>query len=296
MSYIQITIHTAHEDAERIAEGLEFLGALSITMTDAQDTPVFQLDPGETPLWPELKITALFDDTVSPRDVIANLKKHLNITTPVNYRIEKLADQDWVRLTQQHFKPQHYANHLWICPQWYDEPLEGTVVRIDPGLAFGTGTHPTTQLCLEWLAQHAPINKTVLDYGCGSGILSLGALGLGAEQVDAVDHDEQALIATQNNAALNTSSMDVSRLAGYFPNQLPHDKQYDVVVANILANPLITLKETLCGHLKNGGKLILSGILEQEITTIVQTYESTVELESADTLDQWARLVFIKQN
>lgn len=293
MSYIQLSITSTPEQADAIAEGLQELEALSVTMTDAKDTPVFQLEPGETPLWPEVKVVALFNDNISPRDVIAALKKHLGTDDPINYRIEKLADQDWVRLTQQHFKPQCYAGKLWICPQWYDEPDTGITVRIDPGLAFGTGTHPTTNLCLEWLAQNDVFGKTVIDYGCGSGILSLAALALGATRVVGVDHDEQAMIATGNNAALNTDTMDITKLAAYLPGDTPDDT-FDLCIANILCNPLLELEKTIASHVKPGGQLILSGILEHEIPKIVRAYEKDFELVSTDTKEQWACVAFEK--
>lgn len=294
MSYIQLSITSNPKQADAIAEGLEALNALSVTLTDAKDTPVFQVEPGETPLWPEVNVIALFEDNISPREVIAALKKHLDTRDPLNYRIEKIADQDWVRLTQQHFKPQCYAGKLWICPQWCDDPETGITVRIDPGLAFGTGTHPTTNLCLEWLAQHDVFDKTVIDYGCGSGILSLAALALGATRVVGVDHDEQAMIATQNNAALNTEIMDTTKLETYLPTDTPSET-FDLCIANILCNPLLDLKKTIASHIKPDGMLVLSGILEHEIPKIMKAYEKKFSLLSTQTLDQWACLVFKKR-
>jgi ribosomal protein L11 methyltransferase len=290
MSYIEISINATPDEAEVFADGLQELDALSVSLVDAKDNAVFQLQPNETPLWEQVKVKALFDESISPRALINDLKVLLGRKDPINYRIEKVADEDWVRLTQQHFKPQCYADTLWISPSWHDEPLEGLVVRIDPGLAFGTGTHPTTSLCLDWLAHNPPVDKTVIDYGCGSGILSLAAVTLGASHVYATDHDEQALIATNNNAQLN-DHINAKNLSVCYPQDMP-DIKADVIVANILANPLIELVPTLAKLIKPAGQLILSGILEHEIQSVSQAYKDNFTLVSADTNDQWARIVF----
>lgn len=290
MSYIQISIITNPEEAELFADALHELEALSVTLEDAKDEAIFQLEPAASPLWSSVHVKALFEDSVSPRLVIGDLKNLLQRKDPINYRIEKIADQDWVRLTQQHFKPQCYADHLWICPNWYDQPLSGTVVRIDPGLAFGTGTHPTTNLCLDWLAYHPPVGQTVIDYGCGSGILALAAVALGAKRVYALDHDEQAIIATNNNAELN-DIVTPDNFSSCYPEQLP-SLQADVVIANILANPLVTLAPTLSKLCKTGGQLVLSGILEHEIQHVAQAYLQDFELLNVDTREQWVRMNF----
>lgn len=291
MPYIQITIVSSPEEADLFAENLEALDAVAVTMEDAKDDAIYQLAPEETPLWDFVNVKALFETTVSPRTIINTIKTKLNRTEPINYRIEKIADQDWVRLTQQHFKPQCYAEKLWICPNWYEEPLAGKVVRIDPGLAFGTGTHPTTSLCLEWLAHNPPLNKTVIDFGCGSGILALAAAKLGAEQVIAIDHDQQALIATKNNMALNPDIQHKISISN--DKTLPSIKA-DVIVANILANPLIELEPTITRLMQAHGSLVLSGILEHEIQFVAQAYAEHFTLQDAKTLDQWALLTFTR--
>lgn len=292
MSYLQISIITDPDDAERIADNLQALDALSVTLEDAKDEDLFQLEPEETPLWQQVLIKALFDEDCSPRSIINDLKLMLGRREPINYRIEKIADEDWVRLTQQHFKPQCYADSLWICPSWYDEPLNGTIVKIDPGLAFGTGTHPTTNLCLDWLAHNPPKNSLVIDYGCGSGILALAAVTLGASLVYATDHDEQALIATNNNAKLN-DNITAKNLNVCYPNQLP-DLKADMVIANILANPLIELEPTLAELIKPQGTLVLSGILEHEIQKITDAYAPHFTFVAVATKDQWALLHFYR--
>lgn len=293
MTYIQLSITSRSDQADAMADALHTLDALSVTITDAKDTPVFQLQPDETPLWPEVKITALFDEHVSPRDIIEQLKIELDTKEPINYRIEKVADQDWVRLTQEHFKPQCFNDQLWIRPRWFDEPLAGTVVTIDPGLAFGTGTHPTTHLCLDWIAKQHFAGKTVLDYGCGSGILSLAALAQGADHVTAIDHDSQALEATFNNAALNTEHLDIKQLivqSGDAPLKTP----FDVCIANILANPLIELANIIGSAVKPRGTLVLSGILEYEANNVASAYQAAFEVIEITEQEGWVRMILSK--
>lgn len=291
MPFIQITIVTTPEEADLFAENLEALDAIAVTLEDAKDDAIYQLAPEETPLWNSINVKALFETTISPREIISTLKSRLNRKEPINYRIEKIADQDWVRLTQQHFKPQNYPGNFWICPSWYEQELSGKVVYIDPGLAFGTGTHPTTHLCLEWLAQNPPKNKTVIDFGCGSGILALAAAKLGAKEVFAIDHDLQALIATKNNMALNEDIENKIHISD--DKTLPNTKA-DLIIANILANPLIELEPTITRLIQANGILALSGILEHEIQFITQAYAEHFTLQDARTLDQWALLIFTR--
>lgn len=293
MAYLQITIPASRDNADQISDALEEVEALAITLEDAQDNAIFQLQPQEMPLWELIKVKALFPETTATDIIITQLTQLLNPDHPLNYHSEIIAEQDWVRLTQQHFKPQCYANHLWICPSWHTESLEGAIVHIDPGLAFGTGTHPTTSLCLDWLAHHAPTNKTVIDYGCGSGILSLAAAKLGATHVYAVDHDEQALLATTNNARLN-ANITTDQLMVCYPEQLPTMKA-DIVLANILSGPLISLEPTLRQLIKPAGTLVLSGILEPEIAQLLQVYEKYFVVSDIATHEQWGRIVLTRK-
>ena len=288
MAYLQITILTSRDAAEHISDALEEIEALAVTLEDAQDHPLFQLQPQEMPLWETVNIKALFPETASVENIITQLTPHLNIETPIHYDSELIEDQDWVRLTQQHFKPQCYAGHLWICPSWHTEPLEGHVVSIDPGLAFGTGTHPTTSLCLDWLAHNPPQHKVVIDYGCGSGILALAAQRLGATRVYAVDHDEQALLATTNNAQLN-ADITSDQLIVCYPEELPPIKA-DVIIANILSGPLISLEPTLENLLKPNGIIILSGLLEHEVPFILEVYQQHFNIIDITIQEQWARI------
>lgn len=287
MAYLQIIIQTTRDEAEHMSDALEEMEALAITLEDAEDNPLFQLQPQEMPLWETVNVKALFPETTSLDSIIMQLTDHLNPETPMTYQSALIEDQDWVRLTQQHFQPQCYANQLWICPSWHTEPLSGQVVSIDPGLAFGTGTHPTTSLCLNWLAHNPPTHKTVIDYGCGSGILALAALALGATHVYAVDHDEQALVATSNNAQLNSDITD--SLTVCYPEELPEIKT-DVIIANILSGPLISLEPTLRKLIKPAGTLILSGLLEQEVPIILEAYQQHFDIIEVTTQEQWVRI------
>ncbi|MCH9744354.1 MAG: 50S ribosomal protein L11 methyltransferase [Gammaproteobacteria bacterium] len=284
MAYLKISIKTTSAFADTLADALMAVDALSVSLEDAGEQEIFQVEPDDNPLWHEVSVQALFNTEVSPRDVIAQIKQDLALEQPLNYKIEKIADEDWVRLTQKNFKPQCYANKLWVCPSWYEQnQFDGIVVRIDPGLAFGTGTHPTTRLCLKWLTQYDLKDKTIIDYGCGSGILALSALALGAKKVIGVDHDAQALEATLNNAALNDFVTE-HNLVVYHSNDFI-DINADIVLANILANPLIELEETLKNCCKPGGTLLLSGLLETEQEKVLKAYANDFTLGSVD-LDQ----------
>ena len=291
MAYLQITILTSRDDANALADVLEEIDALAITLEDSEDNALFQLQPQEMPLWETVNVKALFPEASNIDIIITQLTELLQPAQPLIYRSEIIADQDWVRLTQQQFTPQCYADHLWICPSWHTEPLEGHVVHIDPGLAFGTGTHPTTSLCLDWLAHHAPKNKTVIDYGCGSGILSLAAAKLGATIVYAIDHDEQALLATTNNARLN-ADIHPEQLMVCYPEQMPAIKA-DVMIANILSGPLISLEPTLRELMNPGGTLILSGLLEHELPLILAAYQQHFDITAVEIQEQWVRVAGI---
>ncbi len=285
MAYLKITLVSDINQADAFAEAFSELEALSVSLTDHADQPLFQLQPEEQPLWQEVSVSALFQSETSPREVMQRLKQQLNIVTPLNYKIEKVADEDWVRLTQSYFQPQQYGS-LWIKPAWSEEVLPGQVVTIEPGLAFGTGTHPTTALCLEYLAKHPPVEQPVIDYGCGSGILALSALCLGARQVYATDHDPQAIEATQNNAALNTF-VTAENFHVVLPQAMPVVTA-PLVIANILANPLIRLAPTLTALCQK--HLVLSGLLVSEIETVYNAYQSDFVLLESHTKDEWALL------
>ncbi len=288
MPWKTLILHLSREQVEAVEQQLIAAGAMSVSLSDAGDVPVLEPAPGETPLWPENTLTALFDSSCELHMLASRLEKDHSLTTPP--RIETLRDQDWTRVWMDDFHPLRCGNRLWICPSW-ETPLEPDAVNLilDPGLAFGTGTHPTTALCLEWLDASPPTDKLVLDYGCGSGILGLAALKLGARHVWAVDIDPQALSATEDNAARNQisqESLDVAK-----PDELPA-LSFDLIIANILAAPLAVLAPTLCRLLKPGGRLVLSGILEEQADALYEAYAACLgNWEPKCARDGWVRLV-----
>jgi ribosomal protein L11 methyltransferase len=269
MPYLQLTLTTNLEIAELISDTLSDLGALSVTMQDAEDQPILEPAPGETPLWQAIKLTALFEETQNQSVLLENLKLFRPITA-LSFNI--LEDQDWVRVWQKDFKPMSFGKRLWICPTGYTPPNPAAInILLDPGLAFGTGTHPTTALCLEWLDENIRGNEYVIDYGCGSGILAIAALKLGCSQVLAVDNDPQAIQSTDSNARQN--HIDPQQLSILLPPDMPAI-QANVIVANILAQPLIQLAPLFKSMLKEGGKIALSGILADQAEMIINAYQA----------------------
>lgn len=287
MPWQQLSILTTADHAEPLSDYLIEHGASAVTFLDAQDEPIFQLEPDTTPLWQCIKLQALFPMETPLPHLIGAMQNAFPALHTTDYAIETIEDEDWVRRTQQQFQPQCYGERLWIAPAWSTEQnLNGTVVRIDPGLAFGTGTHPTTALCLQWLVAYPPLEKTVIDYGCGSGILSLAALALGASHVIACDHDPQAIQATQNNAALNAFANN-KNLQTVLPDAMPHTTA-DFIIANILANPLIALAPRLAQYARPGTQLILSGLLAQECAQVLVAYQSYFKHHETRTQENWA--------
>jgi ribosomal protein L11 methyltransferase len=272
-------------DIESISEELEEIGALSLMLTDKNDNPVLEPAPGTTPLWPEVIIHALFANThdyQKAADQIAINRPFLQCS------LEILPDKDWERVWMDDFKPQRFGKRLWICPTWSTPPEPYAVnIMLDPGLAFGTGTHPTTALCLTWLEQASLSNKTLIDNGCGSGILTLAALKLGAEHVCAVDIDNQALQATHNNAASNhiENTLSISK-----PEEL--HGTVDIIIANILLAPLISLKDRFHQLLNQGALLVVSGLLEEQALLLIEAYKGSFSLVNREVLDGWSLLVF----
>lgn len=278
---LQLTVTVSAGQAEWVADFLTESGALAVILQDALDQPLFQEELHATPLWQQTKIQALFADDFVLDELINTLKHQLS--SGVDCQIQILVEENWVQKTQQNFPARCFADKLWVAPS-------GAVLRINPGLGFGTGAHPTTALCLQWLAEQADLTqKTVIDYGCGSGILGLAALALGAQTVWAVDHDPQALLATKNNAELNhfpSGSLNI-----VLPEQLPM-LQAEMILANILANPLCELADKLISCLAPQGQLVLSGFYAEEIDRITQAYTPTLKLISTEIQENWARLVF----
>ncbi|APZ44044.1 50S ribosomal protein L11 methyltransferase [Acidihalobacter ferrooxydans] len=287
MAWQNLILTAAREQVDALETRLLGAGALSVSVGDAGDVPVLEPAPGETPLWPENTLTALFEADVELAALASALSAEFALAAAP--RTETVADQDWERAWMADFQPMRFGARLWICPSWHTPPADDAVnLILDPGLAFGTGTHPTTALCLEWLDANPPCGALALDYGCGSGILSLAALKLGARHVWAVDIDPQALTATADNAARN--AIPASNLYAVEPPELP-PLTADLVMANILSGPLIELAPRLCQHLKPGGKLILSGILATQADAVRDAYNACIaHWEPRAERDGWVRL------
>lgn len=292
MPWLQLTFYTTKDHAEALSDLLSEAGAAAVTMQDAADQPLYEPPPGATPLWQLTNVVGLFDEGFTSDAVVSQLRGQWPEELP-EYRTDILEDQDWERAWMDDFKPMRFGERLWIVPSWHEAPQQdGVNILLDPGLAFGTGTHPTTRLCLEWLDAHPPAGLEVTDYGCGSGILAIAAALLGAESVLAVDNDPQALAATLENARRNQVE---ERIRAYLPTEAP-DESAPLLLANILAGPLIELAPQLASRVSNGGAIVLSGILPEQADAVSEAYRHWFEMAPATELDGWIRLEGVKCN
>lgn len=294
MPWIQIKLNATNENAEQIGDMLmEETGALSVTFLDAQDTPVFEPLPGETRLWGDTDILALYDAEADTNFIITQIKASGMLTDDFAYKVEQLEDKDWEREWMENFHPMKFGERLWICPSWREIPEPDAVnVMLDPGLAFGTGTHPTTALCLEWLEGLDLSGKTVIDFGCGSGILAIAAIKLGAEKVIGIDIDPQALQASRDNAERNGVA---DQLEVFLPQNQPESLIADVVVANILAGPLRELAPIIKGLVKPNGDLAMSGVLDTQAEDVANHYRDELHIDPIVEQSEWCRISGRKQ-
>lgn len=290
MNWLQLCLDTPAEGAQRLEEELLASGAVAVTLQDSADQPLLEPGPGETPLWQHIRLTALYPADTDMARVIAALPRALLAETAP--RVEILEDRDWEREWMRHYRPLRFGRRLWVCPSWLTPPDPDAVnLLLDPGLAFGTGTHPTTALCLAELEHLSPTATTVVDYGCGSGILALAALRLGAARALAVDNDTQALAATRENARRN--GIEPQRLKLALPGQDACETfrgAAGIVVANILAGPLADLADTLVDFLQPGGSLLLSGLLDSQAAALIDRYAPRVQLRIAAQREDWVCL------
>lgn len=295
MTWLLLKIQANDQNADAISDALMGLGALSVSIEDAHaETAAEQAlfgEPGDPPpgIWQKNIVTAMFDQPVETEDILQGLKDAIELKQ-ISFTTEALEDQDWVRATQAQFEPINITNNLWIVPTWHTSPNANAInIILDPGLAFGTGSHPTTRLCLEWLAKQEGECTSVLDYGCGSGILAIAAKKLGAEQVVGVDIDDQAIIASQYNAKQNQTDI------GFFDANVFESQTFDTVVANILSSALMVLAPALAKYCKSGGKIALSGILEEQTDALVARYSEWFKMDTPKQQDAWILLTGIKK-
>lgn len=292
MSWLTLVVDTDAEHAEMLGDALLESGALSVDLLDAHaDTPDEQAifgEPGELPpgMWQHNRISALFDIDQDVGAILKTVAAHIGLEQLPKHHIDTLEDHDWVRLTQSQFEPIAISSRLWIVPSWH-QPSDPTAINIvlDPGLAFGTGSHPTTRLCLRWLDDNLQAGVSVLDYGCGSGILAIAAIKLGAARATGIDVDSQAIQASRENALVN----QVENAQFFLPDNAPQ-ASFDLVVANILTNPLRMLAPVLANATRRGGDVVLSGILKHQALDIMDIYQQWFDLNAPIFEDGWACL------
>jgi ribosomal protein L11 methyltransferase len=295
MPFLQLSLDLGKADPEPYENALFAAGASSVTLEDSADDPILEPAPGATPLWPTVTVKALFAADANVEEITAALHKEIGAIP--HHRFERIEDRVWEREWLKDFKPMRFGQRLWICPGGMSPPSDllpaasgqlpaACLIHLDPGLAFGTGTHPTTALCLEWLDSAELSGKVVLDYGCGSGVLAIAALKLGAKSAAGFDIDEQAITATRDNATRNAVSERLSLLSPATPPQTPAD----VVLANILAGPLHELAPALAALVNPNGCLVLSGILKEQALDLARRYSAWFDMEEPVFREDWARL------
>lgn len=297
MGWIEIVIEVAREQAEALSDALMDAGALSVSVEDADEgtdaeKPLFG-EPGMEPdeaAWDRSRVVALANIDIDHAALVAEAAAAIAMTATPAYVTRNVEEQDWVRLTQSQFAPIHIGKNIWVVPSWHDAPdANGLILELDPGLAFGTGSHPTTRLCMEWLEAHAPKDLSVLDYGCGSGILAMVASKLGAARVIGVDIDPQAIESANFNAERNQCQIEYALPEG-FGNAHPPTEKFDVVVANILSSPLKLMAPMLAGRVAPGGALILSGVLARQAEEVAAAYAPFIKLSVWAEHEGWVAL------
>ena len=291
MAWIQINAIVAEPIAEPLSDAFMEANAASVTFEDAKDQPIFEPELGTTPIWQQTKVIGLFDAEVDGQAIITLLKQMVPDVADTAFKVEQLEDKDWVRAWMDQFKPMQFGDNLWIVPSWSEPPKPDAInLMLDPGMAFGTGTHPTTSLCLTWLDQHAPKDLNVIDYGCGSGILALAAQKLGAASVAGTDIDPQAITASYQNAERNNETIPFNLVEDF------NSEPVDLLIANILAGPVKELSGEFDRLLKPGGTLVLSGLLASQAAGLIEHYASIgITLDTSQQLDEWGLLAGKKQ-
>ncbi len=284
MAWVQFIFNSSPDAADALSDALSEAGAAAVTFQDNADQPIYEPPIGETPLWSATQVIALFDAKTSEADMRTAVQPFITGELPP-FKMEAVEDKDWERAWMDDFQPMCFGDKLWIVPSWHQPPQADAVnILLDPGLAFGTGTHQTTALCLRWLDKADIKGKTVIDYGCGSGILGIAAALLGAERVIGVDTDPQALQATRDNARRNDVTIET-----YLPDACPQ-LQCDLLLANILAGPLIQLAPLFAELTYKGSNIVLSGILDSQADIVSNAYQPFFSMQKAQQFDDWMRL------
>lgn len=300
MSWTEVVIEVARDHAEALSDALMEAGALSVSVEDADEgtdaeKPLFGepgMEPTET-AWDHSRVVALTDTDADQFAIVREAANAIKLPVVPSFTTRAVADADWVRLTQSQFEPIHIGKNIWVVPSWHEAPdPNGLILELDPGLAFGTGSHPTTRLCMEWLEAHPAPGKSVLDYGCGSGILAMVAKKLGALDVAGVDIDPQAIESARSNAERNNVSIDFYLPDDFAaaPNERHAKGQFDIVVANILSSPLKLMAPMLSGRVAPGGSLILSGVLARQAEEVAAAYAPFIKLGVWAEQDGWVAL------
>ncbi len=300
MSWTEVVIEIAREHAEALSDALMEAGALSVSVEDAdegteQENPQFG-EPGMVPTeaaWDRSRVVALTDVDADQAAIVAEAAAAIKLPAPPAFSVRSVADEDWVRLTQSQFAPIHIGKNIWVVPSWHEAPdPTALILELDPGLAFGTGSHPTTRLCMEWLEAHPAPGASVLDYGCGSGILAMVAKKMGAGDVAGVDIDPQAIESAHDNATRNQCEIDFYLPDSFAVSAKPQHAtgRFDIVVANILSSPLKLMAPMLAGRVAPGGALILSGVLARQAEEVAEAYAPYIKLGVWAEQDGWVAL------
>ena len=300
MSWTEVVIEIARDHAEALSDALMEAGALSVSVEDADEgtdaeRPLFG-EPGMIPTeaaWDHSRVVALTDVDADQNAIVAEAAAAIGLPQAPSFTVRDVSDQDWVRLTQSQFAPIHIGKNIWVVPSWHEAPdPDALILELDPGLAFGTGSHPTTRLCMEWLEAHPAPGSTVLDYGCGSGILAMVAKKMGAGDVAGVDIDPQAIESARDNAARNSCEITYYLPNDFAASALPQHAtgRFDIVVANILSSPLKLMAPMLAGRVAPGGALILSGVLARQAEEVAEAYAPFIKLGVWAEQDGWVAL------
>ena len=296
MAWVEVVIEVARDHAEALSDALLDAGALSVSVEDADlgteaEQPMFG-EPGMEPreaAWERSRVVALTEIDADHAALVAAAAASIGLSPVPTFTLRSVADQDWVRLTQSQFEPIHIGKNIWVVPSWHEAPdPQALILELDPGLAFGTGSHPTTRLCMEWLEAHAPSGLSVLDYGCGSGILAMVAKKLGAAPVLGVDIDPQAITSARDNSLRNQCEIDYDLPETFEAEQ--QGAQFDIVVANILSGPLKLMASMLASRVASGGRLVLSGVLERQADEVAAAYAPFIKLSVWAERDGWVAL------